>query len=159
MRFFLILAVLLVVPVAWAGEGKVLKVLPQLLDSKGRHALSPSLYERDAYQLILRRSPGKQAGLRLAIQWKAKNVDWTKLTLHAEMRGLINDTLQSVTLDEPAKKTGHFSSWAEFKIEGARFYSFGQLVAWRVTLSEGDHQLGQMQSFLWSGVTAQPVPR
>jgi hypothetical protein len=153
-RRFLILALLLFAPVVWAGEGKVLKVLPQFVDNQGRHALSPSLYERDAYQLILRKSPAKQAGLRLAVQWKAKNVDWTKLRLHAEMRGLIDDTLQSVTLDEPAVKTGYFSNWAEFKIEGATFHSFGQLTAWRVTLFEGDRQLGQMQSFLWSGVTA-----
>lgn len=154
MRLSLILAVLLITPAVWAGEGKVIKVLPQLIDSKGRHALSPSLFERDAYQVILRNSPAKQAGLRLAVQWKAKHVDWTKLRLHAEMRGLINDTLQSTTLDEPATKTGYFSNWAELKIDGAAFRSFGQLVAWRVTLWEGDHQLAQMQSFLWSGVTA-----
>jgi hypothetical protein len=151
---FLILALLLVAPAVWAGEGKVIKVLPQFLDNKGRQALSPSLYERDAYQFILRNSPTKRAALRLAIQWKAKNVDWTKLRLRAEMRGLIGDSLHSVTLEEPAKKTGHFSNWAELKIDGAAYSDFGQLMAWRVTLWEGDRQLGQMQSFLWSGVTA-----
>jgi hypothetical protein len=153
-RHFLILALLLIAPAVWAGEGRVIKVLPQFLDSKGRHALSPSLYERDAYQFILRMSPTKRAALRLAVQWKAKNVDWTKLRLRAEMRGLIDDTLHSVTLEEPAKKTGYFSNWAEFKIEGGMYRDFGQLMAWRVTLWEGDQQLGQMQSFLWSGVTA-----
>ncbi len=154
MRRFLILALLLIAPAVWAGEGKVIKVLPQFLDTKGRHTLSPSLYERDAYQVVLRLSPAKQGGLRLAVQWKAKNVDWTKLRLRAEMRGVINDTLRSITLEEPAKKTGHFSNWAEFKIQGPTFRDFGHLTAWRVTLLEGDQQLGQMQSFLWSGVTA-----
>ena len=154
MRYFLILAILLIAPGVRAGEGRVIKVLPQLLDARGRHALSPSLYERDAYQFILRKSPSKQAGLRLAVQWKAKNVDWSKLKLRAEMRGLIGDTLHSVTVEEPAMKTGHFSNWAELKIEGATFRDFGQLMAWRVCLWEGDQQLGQMQSFLWSGVTA-----
>jgi hypothetical protein len=139
---------------AWGGEGRVIKVLPQLLDKEGRHALSPSLYERDAYQFILRRSPSKQVALRLAVQWKAKNVDPGKLKLRAEMRGLVGDEMHSVTVEEPVKKPGHFSNWSEIKIEGAKFHEFGQLVAWRVTWGEGDKQLDQMQSFLWSGVTA-----
>jgi hypothetical protein len=139
---------------ARAGEGRVIKVLPQLLDKQGRHALSPSLYERDAYQFILRRAPSKQAALRLAIQWKAKNVDSSKLKLRAEMRGLIGAELHSITVEEPVQKTGYFSKWSEIKIEGAKFHEFGQLVAWRVSLWEGDKQLSQMQSFLWSGVTA-----
>jgi hypothetical protein len=153
-RRILILALLLVAIPVWAGEGRVIKVLPQLLDSQGRHALSPSLYERDAYQFILRKTPTKQAGLQLAVQWKAKNVDWTKLKLRAEMRGLVGDTLQSITVEEPARKSGHFSNWAELKIEGETFRAFGRLMAWRVTLLEGEQELGQMQSFLWSGVTA-----
>jgi hypothetical protein len=153
-RCFLVLALLLAAPTVWAGEGRVIKVLPQLLDSKGRHALSPSLYERDAYQLVLRKSPAKQAGLRLAVQWKAKNVDWAKLTLRAEMRGLTDNVIHSVSLEEPVQKKGRFSHWAEFRIEGATFRDFGQLVAWRVSLWEGDLQLGHLESFLWSGVQA-----
>ena len=35
---------------AAAATGSVIKVLPQFLDLKGRTALSPSLYDRDAYQ-------------------------------------------------------------------------------------------------------------
>jgi hypothetical protein len=153
-RHFLVLALLLCAPVGWASEGKVIKVLPQLLDSKGRHALSPSLYERDAYQFVLRKAPAKQAALRLAVQWKAKNVDWSRLTLRAEMRGLTNNSLHSITIEEPAVKNGYFSSWGEFKIEGPTFRDFGQLVAWRVTLWEGDRQLSRLESFLWSGIEA-----
>jgi hypothetical protein len=154
-RRILIFVLLFFAFVAGAGEGKVIKVLPQFLDKEGRHALSPSLYERDAYQFILRRSPTKQAALRLAVQWKAKNVDWSKLTLHAEMRGLTNDILHSITLEQSVHKTGHYSNWSEVKIEGEKFHEFGRLVAWRVSLWEGDRQLGQLQSFLWSGVTPQ----
>jgi hypothetical protein len=162
-RCFLVLALLLAAPAVWAGEGRVVKVLPQLLDSKGRHALSPSLYERDAYQFLLRKQPARQAGLRLEVQWKARNVDWSKLTLRAEMRGLTGNSIHSITLEEPARKTGHFSSWAEFKIEGDTFREFGQIVAWRVTLWEGDRQVARLESFLWSGVevpkaTSAPIP-
>ena len=146
MRRFFILAWLLVAPAVWAGEGRVVKALPQFLDKRGRHALSPSLYERDAYQFSLRRNPSQIAALRLAVQWKAKDVDWSRLKLRAEMRGLAGDSLHTVTLEEPAKKSGHFSSWSEFKIEGGDYAAFGGLVAWRVSLWEGDRLLGRVRS-------------
>jgi hypothetical protein len=152
-RIFIALVVLLALaPVVLAGEGRVLKALPQLLDERGRHTLSPSLYERDAYQFHLRKDPQLRNGVRLAVQWKAKKVDWAKLTLRAEMRCLLEDSLHNVTMEEPAIKSGHFSNWSEFRIEGSDYAAFGQLVAWRVTLWEGDRQLGQLESFLWSAV-------
>jgi len=156
-RFFIVLAIWLwLAPAVRAGEGSVLKVLPQLLDEHGRHALSPSLYERDAYQFHLRKEPKLRGGARLAVQWKAKNVDWSKLKLRAEMRCLLEDNLHTVNMEKPAVKNGHFSSWSEFRMEGADYKTFGQIVAWRVTLLEGDHQLGQLESFLWSGVVPDP---
>jgi hypothetical protein len=154
MRRLFILALLTLAPFAHAGEGKVVKVLPQFLDAKGEHALSPSLYERDAYQFYLRTHPAHLAGLRLAVEWKAKDVDWSQLKLRAEMRGLVTNTLHTVTREKPVQKNGHFSNWSEVKIEGAEFKNFGQLVAWRVTLWEGDRQLGELESFLWSGVSS-----
>jgi hypothetical protein len=154
-RIFIALAILLcLAPVLRAGQGSVVKVLPQLLDQRGRQTLSPSLYERDAYQLRLRKDPALRGGARLAVQWKAKKVDWSKLTLRAEMRCLLEADLHTVTMEEPAIKHGWFSSWAEFRIEGADYKNFGQLVAWRVTLWEGDRQIGALESFLWSGVAA-----
>lgn len=152
-RFFIALAVLLLLaPAVQAGEGSVVKVLPQLLDQHGRQALSPSLYERDAYQFRLRKNPALRGGARLAVQWKAKKADWGKLTLRAEMRCLLTNSLHTVTMEKPAVKNGYFSSWSEFRIEGADYKTFGQIVAWRVTLLEDGHQLGQLESFLWSGV-------
>jgi len=158
-RIFIALAILLFLsPVVQAGEGGVLKVLPQLLDQHGRHTLSPSLYERDAYQMHLRKDAKLRGGARLAVQWKAKKVDFSILKLRAEMRCLLEDNLHSVTMEKPAVKNGHFSSWSEFRIEGADYKAFGQIVAWRVTLLEGDRQLGQLESFLWSGVVPDPKP-
>jgi hypothetical protein len=156
-RFLIALAILLLLaPAGWAGEGSVVKVLPQLLDLHGRHALSPSLYERDAYQFHLRKEAKLRGGARLAVQWKAKNVDWNKLRLRAEIRCLLEDNLHTVVKEEPVVKNGHFSSWSEFRIEGADYKTLGEIVAWRVTLFEGDHQLGQLESFLWSGVVNEP---
>jgi hypothetical protein len=137
---------------AGAAEGKVIKALPQFLDAKGRSALSPSLYERDAYQAYLRKHPAERTALRLAVQWKAGGVDWSRVKLRAELRGALGNSLTNITLEMPVKKNGWFSNWTDFKIEGEAFQKFGELAAWRVTLWEGAKQLGAQQSFLWSGV-------
>lgn len=140
---------------AWAEEGKVCKVLPQFVDERGRSSLAPSLYERDAYQFYLRRHPGQRKGLRLAIQWKAKGADWHQLKLRAELRGLASNTMKTVTLEGPVTKGNFFGHWTDLNLTGQPFKDFGELVAWRVTILDGDKPLGQLESFLWSGVTAQ----
>ena len=58
----LLLALMLTIPAAHAGSAKVLKVLPHFLDEKGRMALNPSLYARDAYQGYLRQTPTSVLG-------------------------------------------------------------------------------------------------
>jgi len=148
--FVLILSTL----VCRAEEGKVCKVLPQFLDLKGRQSLAPSLYERDAYQFYLRKHPGQRSTLRIAVQWKAKGVDWDKIKLRAELRGLLTNSVQTITLEEPVRKNGIFSTWSNFDITGEKYKTFGELVAWRVSLWEGDRELGDLKSFLWSGVAA-----
>ena len=155
-RRVFIVVFLMVAPVVRAGEGAVLKVLPQFLDKKGEHALSPSLYERDAYQHYLLVHPAQRAALRLAVEWKARNVDWSQVKLRAEMRGLTNNVTRTITIDKPLQKHGRFASWTEVRLEGDDFWNFGQLIAWRVSIWEGEHQLGQLQSFLWSGVPPDP---
>jgi hypothetical protein len=138
-------------PVA-AASGKVIKALSQFLDAQGHAAIAPSLYDRDAYQAFLRRLPAERKGLRLAVQWKAGKVDWSKVTLRAELRGVLVNDFHTTTLETSVKKNGLFSNWTYFKIDGDDFKKFGDLVAWRVTLWEGQTQLAAQQSFLWSGV-------
>jgi hypothetical protein len=137
---------------AGAADGKVIKALPQFVDAQGRSALSPSLYDRDAYQAYLRKHPAERKGLRLAVQWKARGVDWSRVTLRAELRGVLGNSLTNITLETPVKKNGLFSNWTNFKIEGEDFQQFGELAAWRVTLWDGEKQLASQRSFLWSGV-------
>jgi len=136
---------------AGAADGKVIKVLPEFLDAKGRSAVSPSLFDRDAYQFYLRRHPAERTGLRLSVQWKAAGVDWSRARLRAELRGVLGNALHTITMEMPVKKNGLFSNWTDFKIAGEDFQKFGELAAWRVTLWEGDKQLGVLQSFLWAG--------
>jgi hypothetical protein len=150
--FLLTLVCLILARTVSAADGKVLKTLPQFLDTKGRASLAPSLYERDAYQARLRKHPAERAALRLAVQWKAREVDWKQMKLRAELRGVLGNSMHTTTLEIPVRKNGFFSNWSEFKIQGEDFQKFGELVAWRVTLWEGDRQLGSQQSFMWSGV-------
>ena len=56
---------------ARAATGRVIKVLPEFLDLKGRSSLSPSLYERDAYQASLRQHTNQISTVQFQIQWKA----------------------------------------------------------------------------------------
>ena len=140
-----------------ASDGKVIKALPEFLDANGHSALSPSLYERDAYQAYLRHHPQERKALQLAVQWKASGVNWDNVKLCAELRGVSGNSLTNLVLSLPVKKNGLFTTWTDFKLEGDAFKKFGELAAWRVTLWEGDQQLGSLQSFLWSGVD-QPQP-
>jgi len=149
---FALLGFLLSTIAVQGGDGRVCKVLPQFLDKKGRQSLAPSLYERDAYQFYLRRHPRLRASLRLEVLWKARGVDWQKTRLRAELRGLLTNSLETVTLEEPVKKSGFLGKWSEFEITGEEYKKFGELVAWRVTLWEGGRQLSEQESFLWSGV-------
>jgi cobalamin-dependent methionine synthase I len=142
----------LTAPAFAVADAEVIKVLPQFLDTNGLSSLSPSLYERDAYQAWLRKHPAERSGLQLAVQWKAAGVDWSQVKLRAELRGVTGNTVTNITLEMPVQKTGLFSSWTELKLVGADFKKLGELAAWRVTLWEGDKQLAEMQSFLWSGV-------
>ena len=82
---FILLVSLLLVSNGHAASGRIFKVLPHLIDREGKHALSPSLYERDAYQARLRANPQLRKGLRFDVYWKAK--DAQALRLRVEMRG------------------------------------------------------------------------
>src|SRR4051812_18089333 len=76
-----------------AATGRVIKVLPQFLDLKGQHTLSPSLYDRDAYQLVLRNNPEQRSGMRFAVQWKAHDSSSAPLKLRIELRGTATGNL------------------------------------------------------------------
>src|SRR2546425_9231499 len=85
--FLLLLALWCSVASAVAAPAKVIKVLPHYLDREGRHALSPSLYDRDAYQAVLRRNPEQRSAIRFDIQWRARAASSDNLKLRLELRG------------------------------------------------------------------------
>jgi len=132
-----------------AAAGRVIKVLPQFLDHQGRHALSPSLYDRDAYQAHLRKNPDLRTALRFEVQWKGKSANGAALQLRVELRGTAHGNLPRQKILEQAVKPGLFSKWTALTLGGDEYKDFGEVAAWRVTLWAGDQLLGEQKSFLW----------
>ncbi len=130
-----------------AAPVRLVKVLPHLIDKQGRVALNPSLYERDAYQAHLRKTPAEQGGLRFDVQWKTVTAD--RLTLRLELRGNKGNVGTSVTLEEKVRYTGFFSTWSKVHLTGTEYARFGELSAWRATLWDGDKMVAEQKSFLW----------
>jgi hypothetical protein len=135
------------VPVA--PTGRVVKVLPLFLDLKGRDALSPSLYDRDAYQVFLRQHTNEISAIRFDVLWKAANATDAKLKLRVELRGSGSGSLPGQTTLEQPVTPGFFRRWTSLPLAGADYNHFGKLVAWRVTLWSDDRLLDEQKSFLW----------
>src|SRR5690606_22647269 len=95
---------------AQAGP-RIKKVLPHFIDAKGRTSLSPSLYERDAYQFLMRTQPDKRSGLRFDVQWTGAKKNQS-LSLQLELRGVNNNDIQTRRITVPVRKTGFFSTWS-----------------------------------------------
>jgi hypothetical protein len=134
-----------------AGSGRVIKVLPEFVDLEGRTSLSPSLYERDAYQAQLREHPERRSGVRFYVQWKTKGAVWEPLKLRIELRGTAKGALPNqLVLEDPLENTSSpFAHWTEAALEGHAYKEFGAVTAWRVTLWEGTRLLNEQKSFLW----------
>ena len=148
--FLIVWIGLLAAGTAGAATGKVIKVLPEFLDLKGRTSLSPSLYERDAYQAYLRQHPELQSGIRFYVQWKTHGPVYSPLKLRVEMVGTAKGNLPSrKALETEVKPGGWFSHWTSQDLAGEAYRQFGEVTAWRATLWEGDELLGEQKSFLW----------
>ena len=140
------LLLLLAGTTAEATAPRIIKVLPQYLDLQGRHALTPSLFDRDAYQARLRRRPEDRSGLRFAIQWKASAGLYK---LRVELRGAHGQEASVATLQKSVEYRGFFGKWVFLDLRGEDYKAFGELTAWRATLWEGDQKVGEQRSFLW----------
>jgi len=132
------------------ADGQVRKVLPHLLDRQGRHTLSPSLFDRDAYQAWLRRHPEEVSGLAYDVLWKARGVSGRSLTVRMEIRGLFEGTTpRETTLEVQLEGQSSIRRWTRLTLEGDDYRRFGEITAWRATLWSGDTLLDEYRSFLW----------
>ena len=137
---------------AFAGgveKGRIVKMLPLFLDSKGRDAVSPSLYDRDAYQAYLRRHPGEISAIRFDFLWQVENPSAAKYALRVELRGIGEGSKPTQTTLEQAVTPPLLRRWNSLTLGSADYKKFGELVAWRATLWRGDRLLSEQKSFLW----------
>ena len=131
-----------------AAEARIKKILPQFIDLRGRSSLSPSLYERDAYQFFLRSNPEQRSGIQFKVQWKGSSKA-NNLLLRIQVRGVREDTVRIETLEMPLTKSGLFGSWISLTLSDEPYKRFGELAAWRATLWDGDKLIAEQKSFLW----------
>lgn len=133
-----------------AATGRVIKVLPHFLDLEGHNAISPSLYDRDAYQFFLRQHPEKRSAVRFDVQWKAKGPVRDTIKLRLELRGTAQGNLpRQLVLERSVEPGGWFRHWTSLTLGGDEYKDFGEVTAWRVTLWEKERLLGEQKSFLW----------
>src|SRR4051812_22210269 len=130
-----------------ASEARIIKVLPHFLDKAGRHTLHPSLFERDGYQARLRAHPELCSGMRFDVQWKGRKLQNGRIKL--EVRGANTPPRAIETFLNNLKGGGVFSRWSGLEVAGEDFKRVGSIIAWRVSLWDGDQQLGEQKSFLW----------
>lgn len=138
--------ILVLATAANAQKVEVLKVLPHYLDPKGRASLSPSLFDRDAYQAELRAEATNRSAIRFDVNWIGRGFD--ELTLRVEAKGGTPRQPKTLVLEEKVRP-GYFSKWSSFKIAGDEYKAFGELLSWRATLWYGTNQLSEQKSFLW----------
>jgi hypothetical protein len=151
-RFLVVLLLLGSLAATFAADavtGRIVKVLPLFLDRQGHDALSPSLYDRDAYQAYLRQHTNEISAVRFDVLWKAANTGDAKLKLRVELRGVGPGGLpREATLEQPVTPR-HFRRWTSLTLSGEARENLGALVAWRATLWSDDQLLGEQKSFLW----------
>lgn len=152
MRPFRIFAALtfgfLAVCSAPAADNQILKVLPQFLDSTGRRALSPSLFERDAYQAELRKHPDRISALQFNIHWKSAHPLGSHPVLRIEVRTSLHQGPDVLVLESPLPEK-RSRGWTLLTLDAAAYRNAGDIQAWRATVSEGNRVLAESKSFLW----------
>ena len=153
MRALLILlATLCLVTASHAADavtGRIVKVLPFFLDQQGRDALSPSLFDRDAYQARLREHTNMVSGIRYDVLWKASASPAEKIKIALELRGVGTNSVPKLKTVETDVVPGHYRQWTKIPLTGDDYKNFGAIVAWRVTLWDGGRMLNEQKSFLW----------
>lgn len=141
-------AVLLAAAPLHAAPDRVVKVLPHYVDTAGRHALSPSLFERDAYQALLRAHPERRGGLRFDVQWKARRTPGQSRRLRLELISESHPRSRPLVVETPLPEK-RSRGWTSLKLDAATERALGEWTAWRVSLVVDGQVVSTRQSFLW----------
>jgi hypothetical protein len=145
----LLLGSLLAAGAAGALSGHIVKVLPLFLNLQGQDAVSPSLYDRDAYQVFLRAHTHEVSAIRYDILWSTSKSGTNKLTLRLELRGIGESGVPRQTTIEQTVTPHYFRHWTSLSLAGDDYKHFGGVVAWRASLWSGPQMLSEQKSFLW----------
>ncbi len=132
-----------------AEEASITKVLPHLLDLKGRNSLAPGLFQRDAYQGQLRKDPKLVSGMRFNVQWKAKGIPAEELVLRILLKTSGRSPNDPLELTSPVRRNRKWGRWSAVPYDGKLFQDNGQVLAWKVVLLRGETPLATQTSFLW----------
>ena len=132
---------------AATGYGRIRKVLLHQVDRKGRHTLSPSLYDRDAYQAHLRSHPDEVSAIRFDVHWQARLPDRVPLQLRIEVRTARHP--KALVLERRIESKPWYNSWSSLHLDGEAFRESGGVIAWRATLWQGERLVSEQKSFLW----------
>lgn len=128
-----------------AQPAKISKVLPHWLDLQGRHTLSPSLLERDAYQDRLRKDRALCSGIRFDVKWSKNTSGSVKLQLELRVTGKAKPIVRELAI-----KPGRHGGWDAVTLDDDAFRAIGKIIAWRVRLLDGEIELAKRRSFLWT---------
>lgn len=128
-----------------ARHGRISKVLPHWLDLRGRHTLSPSLLERDAYQARLRTNRKLCSGIRFDVKWTKNTGGNVKLQVEL----LVTGQAKPIQLEQRIKPSRR-GGWDAITLDGDAFKAIGKIIAWRVLLLDSDAVLAERRSFLWT---------
>lgn len=132
-----------------AAEVHIRKVLPHLMDEKGRISIAPGLFDRDAYQQQLRQSSGRVSGIRFDIQWSAPRALRDSLTMRLELRTARREPGKPLILERPVRELRRRAGWSSLILNGADYSESGEVLAWRAVLLDGSCEVAEQRSFLW----------
>ena len=146
---WLLLGSLLVAGADGVLSGNIVKVLPLFLNLEGQDAISPSLYDRDAYQIYLREHTNEVSAIRYDVLWSTSKSGTNKLILRLELRGIGENGVPRQTNIEKTVTPHYFRHWTSLSLAGDDYKHFGEVVAWRASLWSGPQMLSEQKSFLW----------
>ncbi|HEX3627738.1 MAG TPA: hypothetical protein VH280_20200 [Verrucomicrobiae bacterium] len=133
-----------------APTGRIVKVLQMLMDTNGAVAVSPSLFDRDAYQAWLMEHTNQVSGVRFDVCWKASHAQGLTLKVRVDARGVGVGGLPTEAVLERTVTPKIFHHWISLTLTGRGYKKLGTLAAWRVTLWNGEQEISEQRSFLWS---------
>ena len=143
---------LIILAATWAGCSatrpqsgpNIVKVLPHYLDASGNHSDGPTLLHRDVYQANLRKNPDLVRAVRYDVNWRGSGEVKVRLELRSTKAGS-----ETMIIEKVETTSGRRTHWTPILIDAATYKSFGQPESWRVSLWQGEAQIGEQKSFLW----------